>query len=209
MNPIHPFVRRLAALCFTLALAACTGDDGDTDDGASDGSSGASATAGSSSSDQTAGSSGGETSSGGSSGGEASDSSGAEASSSDGSGSDSAADSGSTGAAGLAIAGDWVDDFGGSHAITDGAWTQTYGRDSFGYTIASYDNDVGVVIASSDDDGTWSRFDWSFVGETLWYCQTGFGLPSQQDAEQTPAADASDPESGGCGEFSWSRLTPA
>lgn len=216
MTPIHSFVRRHAALASTLTLAsalqglgACTGDDGDADDGASTSSSGeTSASTGTTDggSDDAAGSSSSGSGVGSSDGSDTGTSAGSDSGSDSGS---TGADSGSTGAAGIAIAGEWVDDFGGSHSITDETWTQTYGPDSFGYTFASYDNDGGVVIASSDDDGTWSRFDWTFVDQTLWYCQTGFALPTQQDAEQTPAADPSDPGSGGCGGFSWSRLSPA
>jgi hypothetical protein len=110
----------------------------------------------------------------------------------------------------LEIAGDWVDDFGGAHTISDAQWVQTFGADVFTYAIDHFDNDADVVIAQSADDDTWSRFDWSFADDgKLYFCQTAFGLASAAAAEATVAADAADPATAGCGGFAWSALTPA
>jgi hypothetical protein len=139
----------------------------------------------------------------------------------DGDDGDTAADSGETDASSsdggtetdgeaLAIIGNWVDDFAGMHAITETQWVQTFGADTFTYSIDHFDNDTHVVVAQSDDDMTWARFDWSFAeGGTLYYCQSGFGLASPAEADATAPADASDPVAGGCGMFPWSVLTPA
>lgn len=121
---------------------------------------------------------------------------------------DGSTDDGSTTAAdAIEIAGSWTDGF-GNHDITDTAWISTFGRDVFPYTISQYDNDADFAIAQDDGTGTWTRYDWIFLDEELWYCTTAFGLESEDDAVSTPAADATDPASGGCGDFPWSALTP-
>jgi hypothetical protein len=199
---------RIAALFITSQLALACGDDGDGDE-AADSSSGA-PTGSDSSSDSTdpatdpATSSSSPESSGDPDGGS---SSGTEGGSSD-SGSDGSSDSGSeTAAESLAIIGDWIDGFGGTHAISETEWVQTYGRDSFLYTIDHFDNAAEVVIAQSQDDDGWARYDWTYVDAQLYYCQTAFGLDSAAEADATPRADDSDPATAGCGGFSWSSLS--
>jgi hypothetical protein len=135
---------------------------------------------------------------------DASDTDASDSSSSD----SSSSDTGSTSAAdGIEIAGGWSDGF-GTHDITDTSWVSTYGRDVFPYTITQYDNDGDFAIAQDDAAGTWTRYDWLFLDDELWYCTTAFGLASEDEAVATPAADGSDPANGGCAGFSWSPLTP-
>lgn len=124
------------------------------------------------------------------------------------SGDDASSDDGSTTAAdGIEIVGSWTDGF-GTHDVDDTTWTTTFGEDVFSYTISQYDNRLDFAIAQDDGDETWTRYDWTWVGADLWYCQTAFGLPTEDAAFGTPAADANDPEMGGCGPFPWSALTP-
>ncbi|HWB79562.1 MAG TPA: hypothetical protein VG755_31585 [Nannocystaceae bacterium] len=123
----------------------------------------------------------------------------------------SSSSGGSTGSTdSLEIAGEWVDDFMGTHSITDTQWVQGYGTDVYTYTIDHYDNDGDVLIAQSADDMTWARFDWTTTEDgALYYCQTAFGAASAEEAEATPRADDSDPAMGGCAMFAWSALNPA
>lgn len=124
---------------------------------------------------------------------------------------ESSSSGGSTGSTdSLEIDGEWVDDFMGTHSITDTQWVQGFGMDVYTYTIDHYDNDADVLIAQSADDMTWARFDWTNAEDgTLYYCQTAFGAASAEAAEATPRADDSDPAMGGCATFAWSVLNPA
>ena len=107
----------------------------------------------------------------------------------------------------LAIAGEWVDNWFGSHTITNSLWT------SGGQTIAltDYDNAARVVVgqngAANDwNPGLWSRFDWTWdVNGQLWACQTAYDAASEADAWATPPADSVD-LGAGCGGFAWTML---
>ncbi len=204
---MHRFIlttRRVSALLLTLT-ACPSGDDDGTTVGDTTGDPGSSS---SSSAEASSTSTDGESSTAPATG--SSDGSDSESSTAaDGASSDESEGS-TTSPAGLEIVGDWADEFGGTHSITETTWVTTYGRDSFAYTIDSYDNDANVAIAQSDDDASWTRYDWTQTGDgELYYCQTAFGLDSAEAAESTPAADATDPAAAGCGGFAWSLLTPA
>ena len=129
--------------------------------------------------------------------------------------SDTAVDTGDSGDTGappaddIAIAGDWADSWGGTHAVDNAAWRS--GDSTF--AIASYDNAAGVAIAQNGPDnawnpGLWSRFDWTWSDDgALYYCQTAYDAASADAAEATPAADGADLLTG-CGGFSWTELRP-
>lgn len=211
-------LRSGGALCLSLFLAGCADDDDDATTAADTATDSASAsdapttdatTDGSATIDPSAESSGtqpgsesGETSSEGEFETSPEDESGSE------SGDESSSDSGeSSGAASLEISGMWVDDFGGGHVITDTSWATSYGEDVYPYTITAYDNPGRFAIAQSDDDDTWSKFEWTFVVDALYFCQSAFGEASAQDAANATDADPTDPAASGCGGFGWSLLT--
>ena len=109
------------------------------------------------------------------------------------------------------LAGDWVDNWGGTHLIGLDTWVS--GDATFHF--ATVDNVRGSIIAQNDaanpwSPGLWSRFDWTTDGEgQRWFCQTAYDAPSERAAWLTAAADATSPSTGGCGGFSWSALDPA
>jgi hypothetical protein len=109
----------------------------------------------------------------------------------------------------IAIAGDWADSWGGTHAVSNEAWRS--GGSTF--VIATYDNAAGMAVAQNGVDnewnpGLWSRFDWTWTDDgALYYCQTAYDAASQEAAAATPAADATNLSSG-CGGFSWTELRP-
>jgi hypothetical protein len=111
----------------------------------------------------------------------------------------------------LAINGDWFDSWGGSHSID--AFTWLSGSSSFAITRA--DDAAGWAVAQNGADnawspGLWSRFDWTWDADGgLWYCQTAYDAASEADALATPAADATDPATTGCGSFAWTSMTMA
>jgi len=117
----------------------------------------------------------------------------------------------------LAIAGHYDDEWGGHHAITSEVWTQS-GFDAVSqFFVSEYSNTEVWLVAKNGPDNAWnadlfSRFDWTWMddgtGEALWFCQTIFNAESAEAALNTPAADATDPAVGGCGDFPWTKLTP-
>lgn len=111
--------------------------------------------------------------------------------------------------AGLEIAGAWVDDFGGTHDISETTWDMAFAL----FAITGYDNDGDWLVARNDAEndfapGLWSRMDWTHDGTDHWFCQTLFDATSEQAAREVPRADDTDPATGGCGGFPWSMLTP-
>ncbi len=115
---------------------------------------------------------------------------------------------GAGGAEALSITGEYEDDWGGIHTITDAQWTQ-YGV----FEITQFSNDGGWIVARATATDAfnpclWSRFDFvEFQGE-LYFCQGTYDAESEADALSAPPADATDPTTTGCGSYSWSRLTP-
>ncbi len=113
--------------------------------------------------------------------------------------------------AGLAIAGSYTDNWGGTHEITDGSWVQG----SSTYHITQFDNDAMFAIAHNDSGNEYnpdlfSRFDWATDGSgQLWYCQTAYAAADEAEALATAAADPTDPATTGCGGFSWTQLISA
>ena len=109
----------------------------------------------------------------------------------------------------IAIAGDYVDGFGGSHVVTSETWTM--GESVFHLTLV--DNDAGVAVAHNDasnewSPSLWSRFEWMTTGEgQLYFCQSAFDAATEDAAWAMEAADASDPGSAGCSGFAWSDLS--
>ena len=113
----------------------------------------------------------------------------------------------------LAIIGLWADDYGGEHDIDGQRWQMGYGPSASRFHVAHYDNTARWLVARNDEGNQWSpslwsRFDWTWQADELWYCQSAFDAASEQDALAAPPADAGDPTSSGCGGFAWSRLTP-
>ncbi|HNC98117.1 MAG TPA: hypothetical protein PKW90_18440, partial [Myxococcota bacterium] len=107
----------------------------------------------------------------------------------------------------LEIRGNWVDDWGGSHSISEDLWDMS----GSSFHISSYDNFNHYAIAQNDAANAWypefwSRFDWTWNGSSYYYCQTAYNAATEADALATPAANSAD-LSTGCGGFSWSKLS--
>lgn len=128
--------------------------------------------------------------------------------SSESTGVDTSGDGSTTEAVGLEIIGEWADEFGGEHVVTESSWATTFAPDTFTYSITEYDNAARWVIAQDDGDSTWTKYEWTYVDDDLWYCQSVFGEATAEDAMNAPAADPADPAASGCGGFAWSLLTP-
>jgi len=113
-------------------------------------------------------------------------------------------------AAPIEIAGNWVDDFGGTHEITDDTWTMGEAMSGV-FHISRFENEANWLVAHNDANNDfspslWSRFDWTWFNEVLYFCQSSFDSESEEQAMAVGAADPMDPTTGGCGGFAWSKL---
>jgi hypothetical protein len=127
-------------------------------------------------------------------------------------------DDSSTGEPPSPIVGDWTEMFPGGgglqmHTITEETWTMESRFGTGVFHIEEWQHDVERLVAQNDEanaffPGLWSKFEWTFLDDSLWYCQSGYDGASLEDAWDTPGANADDLETG-CGGFPWSELTPA
>ena len=108
---------------------------------------------------------------------------------------------------GLEIVGSYTDEYGDTHEITEDTWTNAAGS----FAIAEYKNEADWLVAQNDEanefnPGLWSRFDWAWDGDTLYYCQSVYDAETIDDAVEG-SADATDLMTG-CGGFAWTNMTP-
>ena len=116
----------------------------------------------------------------------------------------------------LEIIGSYTDNFGGSHTIIQASWTQDFGPGNvFILNITSFSNSLDYLVGENDvsngaSAGTFNRIDWTTFQSSLYFCTTAFSQPTEADALAAGegVADATDPSTGGCSGFSWSRLDP-
>ncbi len=130
--------------------------------------------------------------------------------------SSSGEESGSSSSGGAAIGyvdlyGEYIDNFEGTHILSDAAWTQAYmGMNPFALNIEEVDDDAQWVAGAEGNAGTYGRHDWAFDDDgQLRLCTGSFGAKSLQEAIDAPPSNADDFDGVGCGgAFSWSILTP-
>jgi hypothetical protein len=113
---------------------------------------------------------------------------------------------------GIAIAGTWIDSFGITNTITDDAWGWTYpGYPDYDFDIVDYDNDDGLAIVhdafETKGEKLWGRFEWTFVGDVPYYCQTADGLASEEAATEMEPIDHDD-VTANCHGFAWFEMMP-
>lgn len=121
-----------------------------------------------------------------------------------------AADSTSTGGGEqvLEIIGMWNDDISGEHDISAKRWVQAFDPDVYTYFIDYFDNATRFVVARSANDMTFSKFEWTYVDEQLYYCASVQGQGTPAAAEAGAGADPGDPAGGGCVGAPWHPLDP-
>lgn len=122
----------------------------------------------------------------------------------------------STGPAGLEIAGEWFEEFapgdGITHVIDETTWQQLARFGDALFHVDSYDDEARWVVAQADAANEffpelYSRFDWTWDGEDLYYCTAVYDAATPADALAGPASDPDDLAMG-CGGFPWSPLQP-
>ena len=110
------------------------------------------------------------------------------------------------------IAGVYSDGY-GTHTVGNDTWKAEYPGADGGDPVTAVveltvvDNDADFTVGENADN-TWSRYDWTVVGQDLYYCQIEYAAASEDDALANENADRTDPASSGCGGFAWSLLTP-
>jgi len=133
----------------------------------------------------------------------------------------------------LEINGKWEDNFNGKHYIfaqknafsgLRGFWEEL---NPFSYTIrliVEFDNNTKTLyakqinepsLADCNGNGTngdpnvecYSRIVWTKYNNYYYYCEVVYGKGSLEQAKSDPTtADSSNPESGGCGNYSWTKF---
>jgi hypothetical protein len=110
--------------------------------------------------------------------------------------------------------GRFIDDYNGSHEVTDSIWHQ--GRGAV-YRIVKWDSAARYVIAQNgaanpSDPLKWTRIDWIYLDGmppyTWAFCFSAFNAPTADSAEATRVARPDTPRTG-CNGFPYSRLKPA
>ncbi len=113
----------------------------------------------------------------------------------------------------LEIIGVYADDYGTTHTITADVWTMDFGGEPYTFDVLQYDNAADYLVAQNGagngfNPGLYSRFDWATYQDEFYICQGTYDAASEAEAAAAEAPDPTDPTTGGCGGFSWSRLTP-
>ena len=112
----------------------------------------------------------------------------------------------------VSILGNWVDTFATEYTITVAEWRQTSMGETSVYLVTTFDDVGNLIIAENSADnmfapGKFSRFDWTQLGDRLFYCQSVFDADTADAAANAEGADPSDPTVGGCGGmFPWTEL---
>jgi len=106
----------------------------------------------------------------------------------------------------IEIQGTYNSSFGGMETITSTVWNGT--------PITSYDNDTNFAITQNPANSMFgaslfNKIVWTEkAGNSFYYCFVDFGQPTALAAEtSTQTANASMPDTTGCGGFSWTKLT--
>jgi hypothetical protein len=107
----------------------------------------------------------------------------------------------------LVIAGEYTDEWGDTHTIDEVVWTNSGGV----WHIEQWDNEAMFLVAHNDEanmfsPGLYSRFDWVWSGDDLYYCQSVFD-GATLEAALAGSANRDDLALG-CGGFAWTNLTP-
>jgi hypothetical protein len=108
----------------------------------------------------------------------------------------------------IEVAGSWADNFGGGKEITAMYWGSS--------RIKNYDNAENWVVTQSPADDEFSPSQFSYTVWTdaaqdgnWWTCTVAFGLETIEEALATEnTSDDSDPANSGCGDFSWTQMSP-
>ena len=109
------------------------------------------------------------------------------------------------------LIGDFVDDYGIGHRISEGEWLQ---RPDTRYRVIAWHPEAQYLIARNDasnrsDAGKWTRIDWiALPGMPPYdwaFCLSAWDAPTQADAERADIARRDTPKTG-CNGYPFSRM---
>lgn len=107
----------------------------------------------------------------------------------------------------IEVRGSFRSSFGGMETVTSTSWS--------GIAIRRFSNQQNYAVVQSPPDdmftpNKYSKLVWTEpTAAGFWYCTVDFGKATLSAAEtSTQTADASDPDTTGCGGFSWTHLEP-
>lgn len=109
------------------------------------------------------------------------------------------------------LLGDFVDDYGIGHRITDSEWLQ---RPATRYRVIAWHPEAQYLIARNDagnrsDAGKWTRIDWiALPGMPPWewaFCLSAWDAATQAEAERADIARRDTPKTG-CNGYPFSRM---
>ena len=104
----------------------------------------------------------------------------------------------------IEIAGRYEDDEERTHRITETGWVINPDAEiPETFTFYSIDNSRDYVIAQNSElnlsnPGKYSRFEWTYIIDQIYVCQSVFNADSPADAEAVPEAEDRLPATGGC-----------
>lgn len=211
--------RPLALTAALLLFPACDSGDGDGGETDTDASTSGTTEPGTSTSGPDTTTTGSGTTTTGTTTAAETGSSGSEESSTGSEGSSSGSESGeesssSTGGEAVGYAdlyGDYDDNFGAFHTLSEESWSNTYPDFDPIVVAAEEVNDDERWIAGLSVGGLegYERLDWDFDDEgQLRYCSGAFGQETIEDAINAPPSDRTDFETGCGGGASWTIMTP-
>ena len=108
----------------------------------------------------------------------------------------------------LEVIGVWNDNYGGWTVVDADHWGAQ--------TVKAFDNNDNWAVTQNPSDAEYGPDAFSFVVWTepaedgsWWTCTVAYGLETVDEALMVEdTSDATDPSSGGCGDFAWTQMTP-
>jgi hypothetical protein len=109
----------------------------------------------------------------------------------------------------IELKGMWGDNYDGMTTITMTSWGDN--------RIHAYDNDKNWAVTQNAADAEYEPSKYNYVvwtqpadDKSWWTCTVAFGIETLDEAKMTEnTSDDADPEMGGCGDFPWTKMTPA
>jgi hypothetical protein len=115
----------------------------------------------------------------------------------------------------IEIQGTWTSNFGGEETISNTSWSSAYDAETVvASKVVYYNNTTNTAVVQSAEDAsffanTFSKHVWTEISDnSVYYCIVAYAKSTQEEALQAAeTADATSPETSGCGGFPWTKLT--
>jgi hypothetical protein len=113
----------------------------------------------------------------------------------------------------IEIFGTWSNQFGGTEKIDALSWTTVFDTGTSVAKVIEFSNEDNEAITqnaadSAFDPSKFNRIVWTDRDGFVYYCTVDYGLDTLEDARDADTeADATDPETDGCGGSPWTKLS--